>query len=426
MIVVLVLAAGAEWESRALALLEETPGLVVLKRCVDVDDVLATAASGQAEVAVLGVEAPGLDAAAVEHLRRCGVRPVAVAPARGLDAARLRATRIGVTVVVADDDLATLPTALAAPDVSAAPTVPGGAPLGPRPLMPPDLPADLTTSPAVERGPDGRVVAVWGPAGAPGRSTVAAGLAAELSRRGRIALLVDADPFGGSQAQQLGVLDEVSGLLAASRLVTSGELEQHFAGVPRGLDARLSVVTGLPRADRWVEVRPGTVERLVAVGRSQGDVVVDTGFCVEDDPVLDVGTRPGRHQLTLEALGAADEVVVVGAADPVGLSRLARSLVEVHELLDGRAPHVVVNRMRPSLGWSERDVAGMVGGFADVASLHFLPDDRAAVDRALVSGRLLLEAGDGALTRALGPVADAVVPASAGARTRTAGRGRRR
>ncbi len=423
MLVVLVLAAGAEWESRALALLGEAAGVVVLKRCVDVDDVLATAASGQSEVAVLGVEAPGLDAAAVEHLRRCGVRPVAVAPARGLDAARVRATRIGITVVVGDDDLTTLPTALAVPDVSAAPTVPGGAPLGPRPLAPPDLP----DAPA-EPGPSGRVVAVWGPAGAPGRSTVAAGLAAELSRRGRVTLLVDADPFGGSQAQQLGVLDEVSGLLAASRLVTSGELEQHFTGVPRGLDARLSVVTGLPRADRWVEVRPGTVERLVAVGRRQGDVVLDTGFCVEDDPVLDVGSRPGRHQLTLEALGAADEVVVVGAADPVGLSRLARALVEVHDLLDGRVPHVVVNRMRPSLGWSDKDVAGMVRGFADVASLHFLPDDRAAVDRALVSGRLLLESGEGALTRALGPVADAVVPASVAgvpARTRTAGRGRR-
>ena len=55
MLVVLVLAAGAEWESRALTMLGEAPGVVVLKRCVDVDDVLATAASGQAEVAVLGV-----------------------------------------------------------------------------------------------------------------------------------------------------------------------------------------------------------------------------------------------------------------------------------------------------------------------------------------------------------------------------------
>ena len=95
-------------------------------------------------------------------------------------------------------------------------------------------------------------------------------------------------------------------------------------------------------------------------------------------------------------------MVVVGAADPVGLSRLARALVDVSDLLDGRVPHVVVNRMRASLGWSDKDVAGMVRGFADVASLHFLPDDRAAVDLVLVSGRLLLEAGEGALTPGAG------------------------
>ena len=33
--------------------------------------------------------------------------------------------------------------------------------------------------------------------------------------------------------------------------------------------------------------------------------------------------------MTLAALEAADEVVVVGSADPVGLSRLARGLVEL-------------------------------------------------------------------------------------------------
>ena len=38
---------------------------------------------------------------------------------------------------------------------------------------------------------------------------------------------------------------------------------------------------------------------------------------------------------------------------------------------------VVVNRMRPTLGWSERDIAGMVEGFARLAGVHFLPDDRA-------------------------------------------------
>ena len=75
---------------------------------------------------------------------------------------------------------------------------------------------------------------------------------------------------------------------------------------------------------------------------------------------------------------------------------------------------VVVNRMRPTLGWSERDIAGMVAGFARLAGLHFLPDDRATVDRALVAGRTLLETdAESPLGRAVGRLVDAVVPAGA-------------
>ena len=41
--------------------------------------------------------------------------------------------------------------------------------------------------------------------------------------------------------------------------------------------------------------------------------------------------RPGRNQLTLGAVDVADEVLVVGTPDPVGLSRLARGLVDLRE-----------------------------------------------------------------------------------------------
>ncbi len=158
--------------------------------------------------------------------------------------------------------------------------------------------------------------------------------------------------------------------------------------------------------------------------------MVDTGFGLEDDG-LDFAARPGRNQMTLGALEAADEVVVVGAADPPGLSRLARALVEVRELHPGLPLRVVVNRMRPSLGWSESEVAAMIGGFARPTSLHFLPDDRAAADRALVSGRLLVECGESALTRALGSGsstrwASAWVPAWVPSRVTGAGASQRR
>ncbi len=62
---------------------------------------------------------------------------------------------------------------------------------------------------------------------------------------------------------------------------------------------------------------------------------------------------------------------------------------------------VVVNRMRDSLGWGRRDIVGMVEGYARPASVHFLPDDRATTDRALVAGRSVVELGDSPLRQAL-------------------------
>jgi MinD-like ATPase involved in chromosome partitioning or flagellar assembly len=416
--VVLLLAAGAGWEGRALSQLSGRRDLVVLKRCVDVDDLLATASSGQADTAVVALEAPGFDLAAVDLLRAHGVRAVAVVPGEGqLEQATVRATRIGVRCVVADDELAALAEAITSDD----------------PAPPPPVEEALDEEP---RGTPGRVVAVWGPAGAPGRTTVATALASALARTRRTTL-VDADPYGGTVAQVLGILDEVSGLLAAARLAGAGMLEERFASTQRALDGNLTVVTGLPRPDRWTEVRPGTVELLAETAAQHGHVVVDTGFGLDHD---DVSGRPGRNRLTLAALEVADEVLVVGTADPVGLSRLARALVDLRESHPTTPTRVLVNRMRPTIGWSERDVTQMLADFARPVGLHFLPDDRATVDRALVTGRTLLETdADSPLAVAVSGLADTIVPGAtptaarrpvqlrrrrAVPKQRTAGRGR--
>jgi MinD-like ATPase involved in chromosome partitioning or flagellar assembly len=410
-ICVLLLAAGESWESPALADLEEHPGVVVLKRCVDVDDLLASVTSGQADVAVVSLDAPGLDPASVAHLRRHAVRPVAVTAVRADDVdVREHAQRLGITSVVGAGELATLPEVVT--------TVEDGDTRipGPEDPVPEQAPA------AVASGDAGRVVVVWGPAGAPGRTTIATNLAWEVARRQVPVVLADLDPYGGSVAQQLGILDEVSGLLSASRLAASGQLADRFASVCRGIGEHLAVVTGLPRADRWREVRAAQVDQLLERARGAGHVVVDTGFSLEDEAGSDFGGRPGRNTLTLSALECADEVVVVGAADPVGLARLARGLVELRDRAGGVPVRVVVNRMRGSIGWSEREIAGMVEGFSRVAGLHFLPEDRAALDRALVSGRPLAEVGDSDLVHGLAALTDALFPASVG----SDGMGRRR
>ncbi|MBS2936923.1 hypothetical protein KDN32_04090 [Nocardioides sp. J2M5] len=405
MLCVLVLAAGEPWEAPALADLEAHPGLVVLKRCVDVDDLVASVTSGQADVAVVALDAPGLDPSAVSHLRRHAVRPVAVTGARSDDLdVREHAHRLGVAAVVGGGELASLPEVVASVEEV----------LDTRPRQPDlePLPAAPAGPGGRQAGPGGRVVAVWGPAGAPGRTTVATNLAGELARRRVPVVLADLDPYGGAVAQQLGILDEVSGLLSAARLAGAGHLADRFPSTCRGVGEHLAVVTGLPRADRWREVRPAHVEQLLEAARGLGEVVLDTGFSLEED-AADLGGRPARNSLTLGALEQADEVVVVGGAAPVGLTRLARGLVDLRDRVDGTPVRVVVNRMRSSIGWSEKDIAGMVEGFSRVAGLHFLPDDPALVDRSLVAGRPVVDLGESSLARSLAALADAVFPASA-------------
>ena len=403
---VLVAAAGAGWEAQALSRLGSAgPGIVLLKRCVDLGDLLATATTGQARVALVGHALPGLDADSVDLLRRSGLGVVLVAePADLVDGGRDRVRRLGVEHVLDSVSLGSLTeTVIAAAAES-------------RPTDPPHEPDP--SQPATDGREPGRLLAVWGPTGAPGRTTVAVGLAAELAHRGVGTFLVDVDGFGGAVAQHLGVLDEMSGLLAAARMANAGQLDpERLTSLARAVNPCLRVLTGLPRADRWSEVRGPAFDQLLTLAREMAEyVVLDTSFSLEEDPSVSFGGgAPQRNAMTLASLEQADEVVV-GAADPVGLARLARGMVELLEAVPGCGIRVAVNRSRASLGWGEKEVRAMIEGFVTPQSMHFLPEDRTAADRALVAGKSLVELGDSPLRRAVSGLADAVTgqPSSPG------------
>lgn len=405
---VLLLASGAAWESQALDLIGAASGLVVLKRCVDTDDLMASATTGQAEAAVVAVDAPGLDASAVTHLRRHGVTLVAITPDVVREDTDARLARIGVRAVLAAGSLADLPRTLLAlteqEEPQASPSVAGAmGPVGGSAFDPRESAQAQGTAPS-------RVTVVWGPDGAPGRTTLTAGIGGELARRGLRTLVVDADP-SATLAQHLGVLDQVSGLLSASRLLPGGGLAERLPSLCRAVDDDMAVLTGLPRPDRRAEMRSGDLAEVLTAAASLSEaVVVDVGSTLGDpnSPPDDFVGGP----LALEAFEVADEVVVVGSADPVGLARLARGLVELGEAIGDVPVRVVVNRMRSSLGWSQSDVAQMVEGFARVSSLHFLPDDRVGTDRALVAGRSVAAQPGSALAGALRTLVDSVHPES--------------
>lgn len=397
----LLAGAGESWESGVVRTLQ-APGspVTLVRRCVDVADAVATAASGQADVVLLGRDLPGVDIDAVSRLRHDGVLPVLLHATPGPDTTALaalgeRARRLGVPLLdCSTPDLAGRLLAAVTADRSTAGS-------GDRTALgldggPVRVPSSLDGMPAtgLPTSP-GQLVAVWGPTGAPGRSTVALNLAVEAATLGTRTLLIDADVYGGAIAPMLAVLDEVSGLLAAARAANVGALDRAaLLGHARLVTAGLSVLTGLPRADRWPQLRPGAFAAVLAAARLCADlVVVDCGFSLESDEelVFDVAA-PRRNGATLQALEDADVVLAVGAADPVGLMRLARGVVDLAEAVPGADVRVVVNRVRPSLGWSTEEVTATVQRFTGLLPSAFLPVDVTGLDRALVTGRTLRDA----------------------------------
>ena len=254
--------------------------MVVIKRCVDVHDLIASAGTGQADVAVVAGELDGLDADAVMRLLRHDVRCVAVGgSAEALD-------RIGVLELVPLDEIGRLPEA-----VSSAGT--RDLVLDPEPEDPPvpDRPArPAGSSPSTDRpehraAPRSRSVSL--------RSTpvAAAGRCSSTPTR-------SAEPWPSTWASST----RSPGCSPPRGWSTSGPSTLPRSPAAGGSsDDGFEVLTGLPRPDRWVEARPGVLDAVLERAAEVGDVVVDTGFSLEDD--ADVGRNLSRNQLTLDAVG---------------------------------------------------------------------------------------------------------------------------
>ncbi|MGZ4665527.1 MAG: AAA family ATPase [Frankiaceae bacterium] len=410
----------------------ESLGVVVTGRCVDLADLLATAAAGTGQAVLVSADLRGLDQGAVGGLQRAGLAVVGLAPARD-ESAQRRLLQIGVDEVLPADAsasrLATSLLALAARPSADAPrqaaAMPGAAPLGEGGGWDPGWDGDASDVEPMTA--PGQLIAVWGPAGAPGRTTVAAGLAAELAAGGLPVLLIDADPYGGCIAQLLGMLEEAPGVAAATRAANSGTLDvPQLASLARSVSlpggSRLRVLTGISRAARWTELRPDAVSTVLDLARRLAAVtVIDCGFSLEQDEELTYDTAaPQRNGATLAAIEAAHLILAVGSADPVGLTRLVRGLTELRALSPPGRIQLVANRIRsaavPGAGRPEaarREVEQVLLRHAGVRPLALIPLDQAAADRAVAHGRLLCDvAADSPARLALAELAAAVVGSS--------------
>ncbi|MFJ4224691.1 CpaE family protein [Microbacterium sp. NPDC089695] len=240
-----------------------------------------------------------------------------------------------------------------------------------------------------------RVIAVWGPAGAPGRSIVAIQSAVELARHGRRTALVDADTVAPSISLLLGLSDEAPGIAAACRRAEMGalddaELHRLSVVVPTS-GGDISVLSGINRPSRWPELTASRVHAALRACRSWAqDSVVDVSAALDaDDEVTFDVSGPRRHAATTAVLAEADIVLAVVSADPVGISRFLRDHAELSRLAPGTPIRVLVNKTRPGpLGIDARSqIRRTLERFAGVSDIAFLPFDDRATDAALLHAR---------------------------------------
>ncbi|MFF2370108.1 CpaE family protein [Agromyces sp. NPDC058110] len=354
-------------------------GHLVVARALASDALMRNLDEIAPDVVLVGAGRTALGPALIESCDVRGIRIVALAAS---DADRAHARNLGLHEVFD----------VAAGWLELEPVVSGGVP------VPARASADSAGEPA-GRAP-ATMIAVWGPAGAPGRTTVAVNVAAELAAAGHRVALVDADPYGGVVAPSLGLLDEAPGFASACRLAGAGSLDraelERIAQRYSSSRASFEVLTGLVGPSRWPELSRDRVTTALGVIRDWVDyVVVDTGFSLEHDEELTSDQfAPRRNAATFAVLGLADEVIAVGLADPVGLSRLLRGHVELLDLVGDARVRVVVNRVRTSaLGIDAYgQVRQTMRRFAGLSDVVTLPHDGRAVDAAILTARTLRDA----------------------------------
>ena len=389
----------------ALADLPDEPALVaaagangigVMRRCVDAADLLAAAAADPALPIVLTAGMPRLTADLVQRMRAGSRMIIGLA---GDDAAerQLRTWGVAGSIRHRGDAAASMRELALALDRR-----PGGV----WALEPASVPRD--------RG--GRVIAVTGPSGAPGRTTTTIAVGEALAARGVRTCLVDADLRAPSMSAQLGVVDDAAGLVIACRHAHSGTLtDRSLAQCARAVLPGLAVITGLSRAARWPDVRPPAIGDVLDSAAGVFDaVVVDIGPITENEG--DGGVLGLRREAVAESvLEAADRVLAVGRASMLGTLRLLSELPVLARRPDALA------------------LTGQAGAMAEVQRIlrtsgvlvpvGAIPRGAGALERAARSGVLPREAASRRERRQLDVLASLLVEEQAGVRVRA---GRRR
>ena len=235
------------------------------------------------------------------------------------------------------------------------------------------------------------MLAVWGTSGAPGRTTLAVGIASALSAHAST-LLVDADTANPTIAHLLGLPVHASGLSTLARTASRGPItpaDTLGAAVMRS--ENLHVITGLVTPHRWREVSKPGIESIVGALRlSARYSVID----IASTSLEKASRGASRDDAALGVLKRADRLVIVARGDIVGINRLS-SLAQWWEEQERDIPvEVIVNRVSTAAIGPHPvpSLQAAIGAFMPDCIFHVVPEDE-GVGRASLRGKALGENG---------------------------------
>jgi MinD-like ATPase involved in chromosome partitioning or flagellar assembly len=231
-------------------------------------------------------------------------------------------------------------------------------------------------------------ICVWGPAGSPGKTTIAVNLASELALEGHRVLLIDLDTYAPSIADHFGLTDRQPGLAAAMRLVGQGRLdESQINRLSTSFDTgkgSLTVLCGLGSVSRWPEVTDAKTKALVEIAMTFFDfVVLDVASTLEGS-IRQIGGAIDRNSATLAALQVATKTIATFSADTVGVRRLVDAYEQLTTLTAD--PLLLANRFRvTALGpKAKNQLEDAVMQLCRREVDSFVPLDAEGCDRALL------------------------------------------
>lgn len=226
---------------------------------------------------------------------------------------------------------------------------------------------------------EAQLIAVWGPIGSTGKSTVAFNLAYELAALGKRVLLLDLDTHAPALTTLLGIKEVPAGLTGAARLIRQGrfspeELDRLSVSI-KHKSATLRLLPGLSTPVRWPEVTADTIQQLFNIAKQNFDVIItDLASPMEENLSLPEHST-ARNAVTRIAIQLADQVLVIIRGSQLSLARYLNNFSALDELQKTRK--LIVNQTEPNKTFS-----GAIRNLTKERIAMTIPEDQATLQLA--------------------------------------------